>query len=832
MVNRVTDISRPRHGRGRCRTSYQYMALAPLLLMAFVVQGHEPAQPPPGSPAVVRSVEIEFMAGSRQPVVSIDTYGYHVRTKASRPAEAAWEPYDLQALRDDFDRLWSTGFLDDLAVDVTDVPYPNGTPGMRVTYRLQEKRRVAIVDYAGSRAIDRSVLDAALAAGGWLKPGAFFDAGTLRSAEFAIEAMLRERGHAGARVTHQVLDADGTASARVVLHLDEGGRRHVRRLTLDGNHALSDGQILSRLSGAPRGWRRLLPGQPTEYREDRFPEDADRIVQAYRDRGFIDARVGTPVTSGTSASAAGGSGVMDVTVPVTEGLRYTVDRVTFEGNAAFSGDDLAALFPVLTGRFYDEGAVRKGLQRARERYGAAGYYEFTAYPELERHNEADRLPATVSVVLRIQEGRQFFVNRLRFTGNTVTRDDVIRRELGVTEGRVFSTEALQAGLRRLNQLGYVKPIREAQQITVEKVPGAPNRLDVTVAVEEQDQRRINFGGGVSQYEGLFGNVTFATSNFLGRGETLSIAAQAGQRAHAREVSFTEPYLLGRPVTGSLGAFSRTVDYPLSSGASGYTESRTGSSWSLGRLAGPFGRIALNHTFEVVNVSIADALLSSTNTGAGSPLFNVAADAGRHVDSRITPTFVYNTVDNPILPRRGIRFTAGAQVGSRALKGEYDYLKPEVEVAWWHPLTRSTGVALRANGGWLRTFGSTTSTTLPYYVPYFLGGEQQIRGVGLRTVGPADASHRALGGNKFVLFNAEYLVDLGGPFRLVLFHDAGQAFAEAAPIRLSSLRTSAGAELRFVVPGLNLPLRFIWAVNPLRDATQPAHSFRFAIGTSF
>jgi len=146
------------------------------------------------------------------------------------------------------------------------------------------------------------------------------------------------------------------------------------------------------------------------------------------------------------------------------------------------------------------------------------------------------------------------------------------------------------------------------------------------------------------------------------------------------------------------------------------------------------------------------------------------------------------------------------------------------------LTSRTAAAIRAQGSWIRPFAGTTD--IPYYRRFFLGGENQIRGVDIRSVGPMDADQRNLGGDKYVLFNAEYYVDLFSQVRLVGFHDAGQAYLAADPLDLRQLRTSTGVELRIVMPIMNVPLRFIYAWNLYRDSFQPARAFKFAMGTAF
>jgi outer membrane protein insertion porin family len=192
--------------------------------------------------------------------------------------------------------------------------------------------------------------------------------------------------------------------------------------------------------------------------------------------------------------------------------------------------------------------------------------------------------------------------------------------------------------------------------------------------------------------------------------------------------------------------------------------------------------------------------------------------------------VHNTVDNPFTPRSGRRISLNLPVAGGFLGGTTSYIRPDVEIVHYVPHTKRTALGVRLNGGFVRPYGGTRA--LPYYLRYFLGGEYQIRGVDIRTVGPTDSQNRAIGGDKFVLFNAEYYFDLFGPVRALLFHDAGQAFAESERIDLRRLRTSSGVELRVIVPMLNVPFRLIYAWNIYRDVFQPARTFKFAVGTTF
>lgn len=177
----------------------------------------------------------------------------------------------------------------------------------------------------------------------------------------------------------------------------------------------------------------------------------------------------------------------------------------------------------------------------------------------------------------------------------------------------------------------------------------------------------------------------------------------------------------------------------------------------------------------------------------------------------------------------MRMTAGIDVAGSLFGGTVQYLKPNLEGILYIPHFSRTGLGLRAQGGWIIPLGSTER--LPYYRRFFLGGEYQIRGVDVHTVGPT-ASGRAIGGDKFVLFNAEYYLDIAKPVRALAFHDAGQTFEEGQRLDLAQLRTSSGFEVRVMVPVINVPFRLIWAWNIYRDTFQPERAFKFAVGTTF
>jgi outer membrane protein insertion porin family len=612
------------------------------------------------------------------------------------------------------------------------------------------------------------------------------------------------------------------------------------------------------------------------YQEAKYEMDADLVQSFYRNEGYVRARVGQPELKTLEDSKDGKTRYIELRIPVTEGARYKIGTFDFAGNTVVKTEFLRPVFKVQTGEWYNEKRVREGLQKAQEAYGSLGYMEFTGFPDLKPSDEQNaNVPAaiaavpeknevpTVDVTMRLNEGAQYFVNRITFVGNTTTRDNVIRREMRLVEGAVFNTESLKYSVRRLNQLGYFKQIEERDQkaIQVEKTPGRDNAVDVTLKLEEQNRNQLTFGAGVSQYEGVFGQLAFQTANFLGRGESLTVSMQAGDRAQNYQLAFTEPFLFDRNITGGFDLYKRSLQY-----IGYYTQKSTGGNIMFGFPVADFSRMFATYSYEQVRMTdLNEAFLEPTcflrETGCSSLSIEtlrttldpavlasvqrnpfvfdslLIGEGGRRTVSKVTPSFVHNTVDNPIFPNTGKRLTAAIDLAM--LGGNTKYYKPRLEaLKFWRHTTR-TSLGVRGLFEYIAPVAGTK--TLPIFEKLFLGGEYSIRGFDIRSVGPfaPDFPGLVVGGNKSFLFNGEYNISIAGPVRLIMFYDAGQVADERESFAMNKFRTSTGAEVRFFMPVLNVPFRLIFAANPQREGVldnsfQPAKAFtfRFAVGSTF
>jgi outer membrane protein insertion porin family len=894
----------------------------------------EPAAiPPDGSGPVAMVAEACFSKQGGSPTVDTDTYRYYMQfiNLVSDPGNGLWQPYteaSVQTLRSDFDRLWETGFLEDLQIEVTDFEFPNGVIGKMVTYHMEERPRVRIITYEGTDQLDRTRIEEQLQEQGISIPiDSLLDERKIRQVETIVRQMMTEKGFSP-DVRHTITPtATGLKSVNVTFHINEGPRIKIREVDFIGNAAFSDGTLQRQLAdNKPVGLLSFITGTGT-YNAAMFEDDAEKITAYYMDRGYPGVRVGQPQLTVVEDSTDGKTRWVDLEIPITEGSRYVFGDLDFSGNTFVRTDFLRTLYDLEAGETYSRKKLIEGNRRAQELYGELGYMEFVPFPDLRMsdltQSQEERLaslvpealtipaagdatpaptePPNVDVTIQITEGEQFFVNRIVFTGNTTTRDNVIRRELGrLVEGAPFDSTALETSIRRLNQLGYFLPLEgNERDMKVDKTPDKPNMVDVTFNLEEQNRNQLTFGAGISQYEGFFGQLAFQTSNFLGRGESLTVSMQGGDRAQNYQLGFTEPFLFDRNITGGFDLHKRSLQY-----LGYYTQKSTGGNLVFGLPVSTYTRMFLNYAYEEVSITdLNEALLDTSclvsaqgcstisslgdlsqltptqiEVLKGNPFFFdslLIGQGGKRTISKFVPTLLHNTVDHPIFPTRGTKYTAAVDLA--VLGGNTQFYKPQLEGIWFLPHTSRTSLGLRAQFEYIAPLNDTEH--LPVFERLFLGGEYSVRGYDIRSIGPTvEGSRVVLGGNKSLLVNAEYQISIAQPVRLVLFYDAGQVrdFGESfawqedltefvfpdPPLllgpfgslvqdpdapgpttevvgRASAFKTSTGVELRFFMPVLNVPFRLIYAWNPQRGGVLdndllPAKrsTFKFSVGTTF
>jgi outer membrane protein insertion porin family len=483
-----------------------------------------PSVEPPAGTTFIWTWELCFPSQNNESSIEPETYQFYVKFPGlvSRPAEAVWSPWNEAAenvAKTDFLTLMrDTAFLDDLRIEVNDFMFPNGAVGKIVSYIGEERQRVKIVDYRDGKGepikiIKRSDIDDKLREKEiTVRLDSFVDLAMIRRVETVLDELMTAKGFANSRITHTLTEvAGGPKLVNVTFIVNEGPKDKISKLDFIGNTAISDGALAKRFkeNKPKRSFLMLgfLRGGGT-WKETAFEEDAARAVDFYQREGYARARIGQPEIKVLKESKDGGTRWVELRVPVTEGPRYRMGELTFEGNKVLKSEVLRPIYKLKSGEWYSRKKLYDGFRTTQQIYGQGGYMEWTPAPMFKYSDDPDpidqaltslvppmllagdepkaadvkgdlrvkKVDPIVNVNVLFQEGPQYFVNRITFTGNTTTRDNVIRRELGrFVEGGVFDSEALKYAVRRLNQLGYFTEIHGDDRDTkIDKNTGTPN----------------------------------------------------------------------------------------------------------------------------------------------------------------------------------------------------------------------------------------------------------------------------------------------------------------------------------------------------------------------
>ncbi|HEY6903114.1 MAG TPA: outer membrane protein assembly factor BamA, partial [Candidatus Acidoferrales bacterium] len=436
-------------------------------------------------------------------------------------------------------------------------------------------------------------------------------------------------------------------------------------------------------------------------------------------------------------------------VSIEEGQQYRMGKLLFRSadpdqGLIFKPEVLARVFPLQPGDIFDADKIRKSLDSYRKLYGEYGYIDFTAEPEFDVHDDTK----IVNLTLQFDQQKQFFVRRIEFSGNTTTRDKVIRRELLLDEGQVFNNRLWELSILRLNQLGYFDPIKPENAELKRNVKAGT--VDIRLKVKEKGKQSVSFSGGVSGLEGSFVGASYQTNNFLGLGETLTLSAQVGNIQTSATFGFTEPYLFDRPIATGFTIFYSKFDYntarqegllvgqPVAIDPALQENYNTDSrgftifaSYPLRKFS--FARLGLSYGWSTTNITpfsqSATLLFEFTKfTSLAGPS---ALNGIRQ--SQITPTITYNSTDSPLFPTRGKNITLGASFAGGPLGGNVNTISNIFDMSYFHPTYHHRNViALHFKTSLISGYGGKE---VPPNNRFYAGGENDVRGFDFYTISP-------------------------------------------------------------------------------------------------
>ncbi len=794
-------------------------------------QAPEPAEPTAESPVEKPSQDlieaIVFRGNRRIPAATL----------RARILSHAGDLYNENALERDFMALWNTGFLDDVRLEVSD-----GEKGKIVTFVVREKKLVRSIDYKGLSSVPASdVLERFKERKVGLSIQSQFDPVVVKRAQVVIKQLLAERGRQFATVRTRTRNIPPNSVALTFIVV-EGPKVKIGKIRFEGNTVFSNHKLVramkySRPTGAPPWFYWFHK----TYDKDRILADLELNIRTlYQDNGYFYVVLKEPEINMMDTVrrwpffffAWGRGKRVDVTLPMEEGPQYRLGRFVIRGNKLFKQEALSRVLQLKEGDVFNLGKVRKSIENYQKLYGAYGYINFTAAPDIVPDNKKK----LINLALDFEEGKQFFIHRIEFSGNTKTRDKVIRRELLVDEGNVFNSELWEYSTLRINQLGFFDQVKkEDYEIKQNAKEGT---VDILLKVKEKGRNSIGFSGGVSGLAGNFVGVNYATNNFLGLGETLSVQMQVGTYQKLYSFGFTEPYLLDRPITSGFTVFKSDFRYDQLRQAAYYSgispnalaQSNIGDSFfqdfsqnSSGftvfasyPLRRSFSRVGLTYSFSVSSLET----FSTASTNFFTAL-NFRGIEGPNAltgitSSQIMPTFLYNTTNHPYSPTRGKYLYFGLGFSGSVLGGNVNTIRPTVEFKYFRAVAHKKSenphvAAFRILGSMVTGFGGRVP---PPFSRFFVGGEDDIRGFYIRSISPMsfyptisqvcnlDAAGNPIlaldpsgrkqascgsfsrfpsytlifpGGDTMLIGNAEYRIPIAGPVTLAYFVDIGSAF---------------------------------------------------------
>lgn len=692
------------------------------------------------TPEVIENIDV--IGNRRIPQESIMSRIY------TRPGDI----YDPGSLERDLQSVWNTGYFDDVRIE-----REQGKKGWLIHFYVREKPTIRTIDYHGLNSVSQSdVLDRYKKLKIGLTQDSPYDPTKVIKAKVALEELLAEHGRQFANITVQVQQIP-PASVAVTFNVKEGPKIKVGKITFQGNKHVSSRTLRAAM-------KNLKPiGIPSSiFLEDIFSrtfdaskleEDAERVRDALQHEGYFKAVVQDPQTNLRTIN--GGfhipliqkrpAKVMDINIPLEEGYKYRLKAITFKNASGFLPETkLRTLFPIRDGQTFDTHLLGKGIENLRKAYGAFGYVNFNEIPSFDIDDEKKLITVTID----IDPGQPYYVRRIEFEGNTTTRDRVIRRELLVQEGQIFNSQAWDVSILRLNQLNYFERLKPEDD-TVIKRDDQNHTVDLIVKVKEKSKNSIGLTGGVSGLEGSFIGLNYETNNFLGLGATLTVQANVGSLSRVLLFGFTQPYMFDRPLSMGFTVYNRRFDFnqaqqeailtgqQLNLPASvlnqllNYNQSSTGFTASA--------RYALGRSFKTVGLAYSlDNTTINTFSDASRNLFqtvNFRSISGPNalkgiITSSVTPSFGFNTVDNPIRPYKGSSFFLSTEVAG--LGGNVRYYRPVAAYTRWMPLFKQNTLGVRLQGSFIGGWGGTEA---PPYQRFYMGGEADLRGFDVRTVSP-------------------------------------------------------------------------------------------------
>jgi outer membrane protein insertion porin family len=703
------------------------------------------------------------------------------RVVKSKPGDV----FSAKAVAADLKAVYGMGYFDDIRIASEEAP-----GGRRLVFQVTEKPTVRAVDISGNVVFDDDEVKKSLS----LKKGAILNVFTIRNDMRRIEEMYKEKNYHNVQVAYK-LTPQKNNQADVEYLVEEGKKIQIKQILFTGNAAFPAGKLKGEIETSEKNILSWFTSAG-DLNQEVLNQDAAKLTAFYHNNGYIRARVGEPQVDFEE------DGIV-ITFKVSEGPRFKVGKIDFSGELLLPKAELAKKIKTLPESWYSRETLRGDVLALTDIYLDEGY----AYAEVTPRVDQDDARKVADIVFHVNPGKQVYFENIQITGNTKTRDKVIRRELRVYEEELYGGGRLKRGIRSLNRLDYF------QNVKVDTSRGsADDRMNLTVDVTEKATGSFSFGAGYGTTENAFLTASVSERNLFGRGQTLALRGMLGSKTQRYILSFTEPWLFDIPLSAGAELYKWAYEFE------DYTKDSIGGKLKLGYPLFDYVRGYATYTYDVTDIRSIDEDAADS----------IKRDEGTHYKSSITLMPRYDTRDNLFNAKDGSVHSIEAEIAGPG--GDVGFLKVIAETGWYRPLVwKFIGVA-HARAGYVEKL---PAYDLPDYEKFYLGGISTLRGFTRDDLAPRDEEGASVGGEKFVQFNFELkfpLVEEAGVFG-VLFFDTGAVYRKEDGIDLSDLRESAGPEIRWLSPVGPIRLAYGFILDP-KDSDNSSGNWEFSMAASF
>ncbi len=765
-----------------------FRTLFPVLAASFALAFIAAAQTQPPAPAsapIVRQIDVQYAGAG---ALAKEKILANMRTRVGKP-------YSELAVEEDIRSLYSTGNISN--VRIFGEPMPDG---VKVIVVVQGKAEVSEVVIQGASQVKESRLRKEIS----VKPKDTLNEATVEQDRQKIADYYASKGYTDVAVTVKTDVDEKLGKARIVFTVDEGGKTAIRSVKYEGNTALKGPEIAKVVKTKPKSLLNIF-SKAGRLNSELLEDDVKSIRELYQSKGYVDAQVAPPRVTHEGNK-------VDVVFVITEGPLYHVGKVDYTGAGVFTIDELQKNAKIKTGAVYSPQAVRADVKNIQDLYGSRGYIDFQAGA-----NTGPGANHTVDVVFTLDEGAQSYVERVNISGNTRTKDKVIRRELAVAPGEIFDTVRVDASKERLRNLNYFSKVEAYPSDTL-----VPGRKDLNVLVEEKRTGSFNFGAGFSSIESLLGFAEITQGNFdvtrwpylTGGGQKFRLRVQYGTKRKDFIIALTEPYFLDREISLGGEVFYREASFT----SNVYNERRYGFDLTARKRFGQFVSGRVGYRLEDVGIFDVDPKASEL----------IRKETGDRLKSEVSAGVRYDTRDSVFLTRKGEVVDLSGYLAGGFLGGDTDIYGFDLEASKYIPLPWDMILTFAGEAASVATWSG--GDEVPIYDRLYLGGANNLRGFKFRDVGPKDENGEPIGGNALWRATVELTFPIVDKIRGAFFYDAG-AVGPTSWNFGSAVNSDVGFGVRLDLPiG---PVRLDYGIPVQSDQfNNSSGKFQFNIGYQF